>query len=116
MKWLSFGVVGPIAILTVLALPIHLSITDTVVRIGHHASFRPETYLMKDVRSLTIVDAHTVQSGHSHIARDVTVGLADGRQFRGNQVGDGGTSVRNDVLQLLIDRTGLTPQYSSIVK
>jgi hypothetical protein len=41
------------------------------------------------------------------------VEFADGRRLRGNQVGDGGTSVRNDVMQLLIDKTGLTPRYSS---
>jgi hypothetical protein len=113
MKWISIGVVGPIAVFTLLAVPIHLSITDSEVRVGHFASFRPETFLLKDARRLTIVDVHKLQGAHSHETKDVIVDLADGRRFRGNQVGDGGTSVRNDVLQLLIDKTGLTPTYSS---
>jgi hypothetical protein len=38
------------------------------------------------------------------------VEFSDGRRLRSNQVGDGGTIVRDDVVQLLIDKTGLTPK------
>jgi hypothetical protein len=110
MKWLSIGVVGPIAVLTLLAVPIHLSITNSEVRVGHYASFHPDIFPLKDARSLTIVDVHEMQGNRSHETKDVIVGFADGRHLRGNQVGDGGTSVRNDVMQLLIDKTGLTPK------
>ena len=110
MKWLSVGVVGPIAIFTLLAVPIHLSITDSEVRVGHYASFRPDIFPLNDARSLTIVDVQKLQGNRSHQAKDVIVEFADGRRLRGNQVGDGGTSVRNDVVQLLIDKTGLTPR------
>jgi hypothetical protein len=113
MKWLSIGVVGPIAVLTLLAVPIHLSITDSEVRVGHYASFRPDIFPLNDARSLTIVDVHELQGDRSHQTKDVIVEFADGRRLRGNQVGDGGTGVRNDVMQLLIDKTGLTPRYSS---
>jgi hypothetical protein len=40
MKWLSIGLAAPIAVVTLLAVPIHLSITDSEVRVGHYASFR----------------------------------------------------------------------------
>lgn len=113
MKWLSIGVVGPIAVLTLLAVPIHLSITDSEVRVGHYASFRPDIFPLNDARSLTIVDVHQLQGDHTLQTEDVIVEFADGRRLRGNQVGDGGSSVRNDVMQLLIDETGLTPKYSS---
>jgi len=113
MKWLSIGVVGPIAVLTLLAVPIHLSITDSEVRVGHYASFRPDIFPLNGARSLTIVDVHELKGDRSHQTKDVIVEFADGRRLRGNQVGDGGTSVRNDVMQLLIDKTGLTPRYSS---
>lgn len=113
MKWLSYAVVGPIAVVTLLAVPIHLSITDSEVRVGHYASFRCEIFPLNDARSLTIVKADRVQGGRVLRTEDLVVGFADGRRLRGNQVGDGGTSVRNDVKQLLINKTGLTPRYSS---
>jgi hypothetical protein len=37
-KWLNVGLVGPIALFTFLAVPIHLSIGDSEVRVGHYAS------------------------------------------------------------------------------
>ena len=60
-----------------------------------------------------IVDVQQLQGGHSYETRDLIVDFADGRRLRGNQVGDGGTSVQEDVMQLLISKTGLTPKYSS---
>lgn len=110
MKWLSIGVVGPIAIFTLLAVPIHLSITDSEVRVGHYASFRPDIFPLNDARSSTIVNVQELQGNRNHQTKDVIVEFGDGRRLRGNQVGDGGTSVRNDVMQLLIDKTGLTPK------
>src|ERR1700735_3689656 len=113
MKWLSIGVVAPIAVVTLLAVPIHLSITDSEVRVGHYASFRTEIFPLNDARHLTIVDLYKLQGGRIHQTKDVIVDFADGRRLRGNQVGDGGTSVQDDVMQLLIAKTGLTPGYSS---
>jgi len=114
MKWLSIGVGRPIAVLTLLAVPIHFSITGSEVRVGHYASFRPEIFPLNDARRLTIVNVKRLQGGHSHETKDLIVDFADGRRLRGNQVGDGGTSVQKQlVLQLLISKTGLTPQHSS---
>lgn len=112
MKWLCIGVVGPIAAFTLLAVPIHLSITGSEVRVGHYASFRPEIFPLNEATRLTIVDVQKQQGGHSRETKDVIVDFADGRRLRGNQVGDGSTSVQNDVMQLLISKTGLTPQHS----
>jgi hypothetical protein len=113
MKWLSIGVVGPIAFFTLLAIPIHLSISDSEVRIGHYASFQTERFPLNEARRLTIVDGYRLKDGTFRLAKDVIVDLADGRRFHGNQVGDGGTSVRDDIMQLLIAKTALTPEHAS---
>jgi hypothetical protein len=104
MRWLSIGVVGPIAFFTLLAIPIHFSISDSEIRVGHYASFQIERFPLNEAKRLTIVDLPT---------KDVIVDFADGRRLRGSQVGDGGTSVRDDILQLLIAKTGLTPEHAS---
>ena len=66
MKWFSIGVVGPIAVFTLLAVPIHFSITGSEVRVGHYASFRPEVFPLNDAPRLTIVDVQKLRGGHSH--------------------------------------------------
>ena len=91
MKWLGIGLACPIGFFTLLAIPIHLSISDSEVRVGHYASFETERFPLKEAKRLTIIDQP---------AKDVIIDFADGRRLRGNQVGDGGTSVRDDVMQL----------------
>src|SRR5579859_6994258 len=90
MKWLSIGVVGPIAIFTLLAIPIHLSISDSEVRVGHYASFKTERFPLNKAKRLTIVDGYRLKDGSFRPAKDVILDFADGRRLRGNQVGDGG--------------------------
>jgi hypothetical protein len=113
MKWLSVVVVSPIALFTLLAVPVHLSICDSEVRVGHYASFVTERFPLNKARRLTIVDGYRLRDGNIHPAKDVIIDFADGRRLRANQVGDGGTKARNDVMQLLIAKTGLTPEHAS---
>ncbi len=113
MKWLSVLLVGPIAVFTLLAIPIHLSIRDAEVRLGRYASLRSETFPFKEARRLTIIDGYKQKNGTVCEAADVLIDFADGRRLRGNQVGDGGTCVRRDVMQLLIRKTGLIPAHAA---
>ena len=69
MKWLSIGLVGPIGFFTVLALPIHLSISDSEVRIGHYASFHSEVFPLKQATRLTGVDGYRLPDGSFHPQR-----------------------------------------------
>lgn len=113
MKWLNLVVLGPIAILTLLAIPIHLSVGDSEVRVGHYASLRSETFCLRQARRLTIVDGYSRRKGRIHKAEDVIIDFADGRRLRGNQVGDGGTSIRRDLMRLLIAKSGLAPEHEA---
>jgi hypothetical protein len=112
MKWLCIGVVLPIALFTLPAIPIHLSISDSEVRIGHYGSLHSESFPLKDARRLTVVDGYRLKDGSFHPAKDVLIDFAGGRRLRANAVGDGGTNVRTDVMQLLIEKSGLTPEHA----
>ena len=116
MKWISLGVVCPIAFFTLLAVPIHLSITDSEVRVGHYGSLRTERFPFKDARRLTVIDGYTIRDGEFKPARDLIIDFADGRRLRGNVVGDGGTNIRPDVMSLLVEKIGLTPGHSRRVE
>jgi hypothetical protein len=109
MKWLCMGLVCPIALFTLPAIPIHLSITDSEVLVGHYASFQSERFPLNQIRRLTIVDGYRLRDGSFKPAKDLILDFADGRRLRANQVGDGGTNVRDDVMGLLIAKTGLKP-------
>jgi hypothetical protein len=104
--------VAPIAAFTLSAIPIHLSISDAEVRVGHYASFRSDVFPLDQARRLTVIDGYRLRDGRFHLAKDVIIDCADGRRLRGNQVGDGGSAVRDDVMRLLIAKTGLAPEHA----
>jgi hypothetical protein len=112
MKWLSMGLVGPIALFTLLAIPIHLSISHAEVRVGRYASLRTERFSLSDARRITVVDGYRLRDGSIHPAKDIIIDFADGRRLRDNQVCEGGTNVPDDIMRLLIEKTGLAPEHA----
>lgn len=116
MKWLSIALVGPITILTLLAIPIHLSIGDTEARLGHYASMHTERFPFSEAKRATIIDGYRLRDGSFHRSRDIVIDFADGRRLRGNAVGDGGTDVEQSVVQLLLDKTRLRPAHVATVE
>lgn len=111
MKWMGIALVGPIALFTLLAIPVHLSINDSEVRLGHYASIRAERFPFSEARRATLIDGYRLRDGSFQRARDIVIDFADGRRLRGNAVGDGGTDVEERVVQLLLDKTGLRPAH-----
>jgi hypothetical protein len=116
MKWLSIGLVGPIAFFTLLAIPIHLSISDTEARVGHYASMRSERFPFSEARRATLIDGYRLRDGRLRRSRDIVIDFADGRRLRGNAVGDGGTDVDESVVELLLNKTGLRPAHVATVE
>lgn len=51
------------------------------------------------------------KNGNFQPGKDLIIDFADGRHLHGNAVGDGGTDIQPDVMELLISKTGLTPGH-----
>ena len=113
MKWLSIWVVGPIAWFTVLAIPMHLSITESEVRVGHYASLETEVFPLNQAKRATLVDGYRLRDGSFQQKRDLYVDFADGRRLDLNAAGDGGTQISNATVELLLAKTGLSLTHVS---
>jgi hypothetical protein len=111
MKWLGIVLVGPVAVLTLLAIPIHLSLGDSEARLGHYASRHSERFIFSEARRATLVDGYRLRNGSFRRRRDLLIDFADGRRLHGNAVEDGGDDVQESVVQLLLARTGLHPTH-----
>jgi len=107
MKWLCIGLVGPIAGFTILAIPIHMTITDSAVFVGHYAQWRSERFDLSQARRATLVDGVRYRDGTLHLQKDLYLDFADGRRLDANTAGDGGTSVPDAVVKLLLEKTHL---------
>jgi len=111
MKWLGIALVSPIALFTVLAIPVHLSIADSEARLGHYASIHAERFPFSEARRATLIDGYRLRDGRFRRSKDIVIDFADGRRLRGNAVGDGGSDVEENVVQLLLAKTGLRPTH-----
>ena len=112
MKWLTVFLVGPIAILTFLAIPMHLTVNDSEILVGRYAHLTPERYRLKDATRATLIEGVRYRDGSFHSQRDLLIDFTDGRRFYANVEGDGGTSVPPDVVRFLIAKTGLTLEHA----
>ena len=56
MKWLCIGLVDPIAVLSLLAIPLHLTIAGSEILVGHYAKLAPERFRLSQARRATLVD------------------------------------------------------------
>lgn len=108
--WMSYWIVLPIGMFTALAVPIHMSIADGEVRVGHYASLWPEVFRFDQVRSAAIIDGFD-SNGKPHPAKDLAIDFVDGRRLRAGEVGDGGEAAKPEVMRLLLQKTGLTPGH-----
>jgi hypothetical protein len=116
MKWLGIGLVLPIAFFTMLAIPVHLSIGDSEARLGHYASMHTDRFSFSEARRATLIDGYRLRDGSFRRSKDLVIDFVDGRRLRGNAVGDGGTDVEENVVQLLLAKTGLNPEHAQTVE
>ena len=108
MKWLSYGLAGPIAFFTMLALPLHLSLAEHEARLGHYAQWSPEIFRYEDA-----VGAYSVNGfdskGAEHLVWDLVIVFKDGRRLHASAENDGGEKADERVVKLLLEKTGLVP-------
>jgi hypothetical protein len=116
MKWLCIGVVGPIAFFTMLAIPMHLSIAESEVRVGHYASLKTEVFPLSQAKRATLVDGYRLRDGSFQQKRDLYIDFIDGRRLDVNAAGDGGSQIDDTTVELLLAKTGLQASHVSTVE
>jgi hypothetical protein len=107
LTWMSICVAGPIFGFTLLAIPLHLTVTDTAVIVGHYAQWHSERFQLSAARRMTLVQGTRYRDGTFHPQEDLIIDFADGRQLNANVVGDGGSSVPPELLRLLEEKIQL---------
>jgi len=104
--------VGPIAVFTLPAIPIHLSIANSEARLGHYGSLHTEIFRFDKAMRATPIDGSRDGNANFHAKRDLIIDFSDGRRLDANAAGDGGTQADDRVVQLLLARTGLHPEHA----
>jgi len=110
LRLMGFWVVLPIAILTVLALPLGTSFNEDGMFIGRYGSLQPRHYKYADVKMITIVRGIRLPNGSFQHDPAIVLDFKD--DARWSSADNRGTqpSIDGALLQFLRGKTGLTPQ------
>lgn len=109
MVGINIFLVLPIAVLTLLALPERLTLTNHEILWTHYASVTPERFAYADIVGLTAVDGYKLRDGSFQSHKDLLIELKDGRRLSANAVGDGSSEPSPRIINVLLDKTGLVP-------
>jgi hypothetical protein len=114
LKWMSIGIVGPIALFTLPAIPMHLSIADSEIRVGRYARLNSEIYPLNQAKRAILVDGYSLRDGSFQPQQDLYLYFADRRLLDMNAAGDGGSTISNDVVELILGKTELNLEHVKV--
>lgn len=97
----------PIAIATVLVLPIHTSIGDMGMEIGHFGALEPTKRVYSEVRSISVVDGLRLRDGSLQKRPAIVVGFSDGTRWWSSNNRDPQKSIDQALLDFLQAKTQL---------
>jgi len=107
MHWLAWGILLPIAIFTLPAIPMHLTIDDNAVKVTHYRHVSPDVFKFTDARDAYLVDGYALRDGTFKSQKDLIIRFADGKQLSANAVGDGGSEPSEELISNLLSRCHL---------
>jgi hypothetical protein len=111
MHWLGWGIVAPIAVFTLAAVPMHLSLYTDSIRVTHYAHLTPEVFSLADARRAYTVDGYSLRGGSFQTRPDLLIDFADGRRFKATVMSDGGDPPPEELVVELLAQTKLQPTH-----
>jgi hypothetical protein len=114
LRWLAVLIVLPIGLLTLLALPIHTTLTRTGIDQGHFASLTREFLPFAAAQDLTLFDGYTLRNGSFQPRAGLLIRFNDGRSWNSADVGNAKATVDPRLLGILTRDTGLPLRHVHI--
>jgi hypothetical protein len=107
LRWLALVVVAPIAVVTLLALPMHSALRQDNIQNCGYAFAKCKNYAYAMARRMTIVDGFRRRDGKLTRRAEVVVDFQDGSRWISTGMGEFKSSVNPVLVQLLESKTGL---------
>jgi hypothetical protein len=110
LRLLGLWIVFPIAVLTMLAIPLGTSFFEDGISIGKYGSLQPRHYNYADIQKITVVRGLRLRDGSLQVSPAITLDFKDGSRWssadnRGRQ-----RSIDERLLHLLEEKTDLAPE------
>lgn len=111
LQIMTVTMVLPIAIATLLALPIHTSINDAGLSMGHFGRFGSTLYRYSDVVKITVTDGFRSRDGCLLKRPTITLDFKDGTRWSSADNRDPEKSIDRLLLDFIEKRTKLTAAH-----
>jgi hypothetical protein len=96
---------------TLLALPIHTSINDAGLSVGHFGTFRSTRYRYSDVTKITVTDGLRLRDGSLQKRPAITLGFENGTRWSSADNRDPEKSIDQSLLNFLEEKTHLSAAH-----
>jgi hypothetical protein len=107
LRWMAFGVVLPIGILTLLAVPMHSSLLSEGLCVREYASLSSHQHPYTDARRVAVVRGFRNRDGNFQQRAEVLIKFADGHVWSSAANRDFDKQVDPNLVAFLEQKTGL---------
>lgn len=111
LRIMAFLIALPIGLATLLALPIHTSLNNAGLTIGHFGTLTARYHPYSDVRGITVTQGLRLRDGTLQKRPAVVLDFADGDRWSSADNRDPQRKIDSTLLSFLQARTGLPVNY-----
>jgi hypothetical protein len=111
-QWLNLLIVLPVALVTILALPMHSTVHNNEIRVREFANRRCLRYPYGQARRLAVADGFRNRDGRLESRATILIDFQPGGRWSSADNGDFEGSVDEKLLAFLKEKTGLSPVFA----
>jgi hypothetical protein len=112
MYWMALLTAMPIGVATLLAIPIHSSLRDHDIAVGHYARFSSQHLPYSSARRLALVNGLRDRDGKFTPRADLIVDFANGTRWSSSDNRDFKLEVDPGLAEFIEQKTGLNPEQA----
>jgi|HubBroStandDraft_5_1064220.scaffolds.fasta_scaffold02202_2 hypothetical protein len=111
LRWMALTIAMPIGIATILAIPLHSTLRENDIVVGHYATLARQHLPYSQAHRLVLVDGFRNRSGKFAPRAGMIVDFADGSRWRSSDNGDFKSEVDPELVAFLQRKTGLSVEH-----
>jgi hypothetical protein len=112
LRWMAAGIAMPIGIASLLAVPMHSSLRERDIVVGHYATLVRQYLPYSQARRLVLVDGFRDRSGKFTSDAAMIVDFDNGSRWSSSDIGDSKTNVDPALAEFLRHQTGLPLEHT----
>lgn len=111
LRLMTLAIALPIGFISLMALPMHTSINETGIRIGHFAALTATYRSYSDIRKIVVVKGMRLRDGRVQKRPSIILSFADGSSWSSADNRDPQPAIDSGLLTFLQNRTVLPVEY-----